>query len=182
MIFTPLAIAGAYRVDLATHGDDRGFFARIWCEDEARAHGCTPHMVQANASYTAAAGTVRGLHYQRAPHAEAKLVRCTAGALYDVIVDVRPESPTYLQHLGLELTAANRTMLYLPEGCAHGYQTLAPDTEAFYFVSAPYAPAAEAGLRYDDPALAIDWPHAVTNVSAKDRAWPLLHDATPSAP
>ncbi len=174
MIFTPTAIAGVMILDLEPRGDDRGFFARFYCEDEFRAHDLDPVGVQGNVSYTALAGAVRGLHWQEGDAAEAKLFRCIAGAFYDVAVDIRPESPTYRQHVGVELSATNRKALYVPKGCAHGYQILEPNTEALYLVSTPYTPDAERGMRYNDPSLAIPWPHTVTEVSDKDQNWPLL--------
>lgn len=172
MKFTEADIAGAYLIDLERHGDDRGFFARVFCEEEVAAHGLTAEMVQINTSYSADAGTLRGLHYQAAPHEEAKLMRCVRGSIYDVVADMRPDSPTYLQWMGVRLTADNRRMVYVPEGCAHGFLTLEADTEVIYPVSAFYAPEAERGVRYDDPALGIDWPADVRVVSEKDRAWP----------
>ena len=173
MTFTETDLPGAFVVDLEPRQDDRGFFARAWCETEFAEHGLSTVVAQCNVSFSRKKGTLRGLHYQVAPHAEVKLVRCLRGALYDVIVDLRPASPTYRRWLGVELTAENRRMLYVPEGFAHGFQTLADDTEAFYQVSAAYAPDAERGVRWDDPAFAIEWPDAEgALMSEKDRSWP----------
>ena len=173
MIFTPLELEGAFLVDLEPRADERGFFARAWCRDEFEAQGLDPALVQCNLSFNHLSGTLRGMHFQRAPHAEAKLIRCTRGAILDVIVDLRPDSTTHAQWLGVKLTDENRTALYVPEGFAHGYQTLVDSTETLYQVSAAYAPDAEGGVRWDDPAFAIEWPDADPRiVSEKDRAWP----------
>lgn len=174
MRFTETAISGAFIIDLEPHVDDRGFFARAFCANEFAEHGLTATISQVNTSFNHRRGTVRGLHYQDEPAPEAKLVRCVAGAIFDVLVDMRPGSPTYLQHVGVELSAANRRQLFIPELCAAGYQTLADDTEVTYLVSEFYTPATERGMRYDDPLLAIPWPLPVTAISAKDVAWPLL--------
>lgn len=176
MQFTKLDIPGAYRLDLETYEDERGFFARAYCEHEFAAHDLATRMVQTNVSFNRRRGTLRGMHYQAAPHQEAKLVRCTRGAIYDVMVDMRPESPTYRRWAGVELSAANGRMLYVPKGCAHGLITLADDTEVTYQVSAFYAPSHERGLRYDDPAIGIEWPIDVAVISEKDRAWPYLEE------
>jgi dTDP-4-dehydrorhamnose 3,5-epimerase len=173
MIFTETELGGAYVIDLEPREDARGFFARAWCENEFADHGLTTRIAQCNLSYNRSAGTVRGMHYQAAPHQEAKVVRCTRGAIYDVIIDLRPESPTFKRWTGVTLTAENRRTLYVPEGFAHGYQTLADETETFYFVSARYAPDAERGVRWDDPSFGIRWPEADgRTISEKDRAWP----------
>jgi dTDP-4-dehydrorhamnose 3,5-epimerase len=172
MIFTETEIPGAVLIDLEPHGDSRGFFARAWSADEFEARGLSISFVQANVSLSAQRGTLRGLHYQVAPHQEAKLVRCTRGAIHDVVVDLRPESPTYRRWIGVELSAENRRMLYVPEGCAHGYQTLTDDAEVFYPVTARYAPESERGLRFDDAAFGIDWALEVSVISEKDRSWP----------
>jgi len=172
MRFTKGSIAGAYIIDLQVHGDTRGFFARTFCSDAFAEHGLATSMVQMNMSYSAQKGTLRGLHYQVAPHDEAKLIRCTRGAVYDVVADVRPDSPTFLQWMGVHLSASNRRMVYVPEGCAHGFLTLSDNAEVFYPVSAAYAPDAERGLRYNDPAFDITWPAPVRLVSEKDQAWP----------
>lgn len=172
MIFTETKLPGAYLIDIEKRGDQRGFFARGWCQKEFEAHGLIPRVVQVNISLSKQKGTLRGMHYQVAPYAEAKLVRCTRGALYDVIIDLRSDSPTYLQWLGAELTAENYRMIYVPEGFAHGFLTLADNTEATYQVSQFYTPEAEGGMRYDDPALGIEWPLAVRVISDKDANWP----------
>jgi dTDP-4-dehydrorhamnose 3,5-epimerase len=173
MIFTPTELDGAYVIDLERREDERGFFARAWCEDEFAAHGLSTRIAQCNVSFNHRRSTLRGLHYQAAPHAEVKVIRCTRGAIYDVIVDLRPDSPTRTRWLGFELSAENQRMLYVPEGFAHGYQTLADDTETFYLVSAAYAPEAEGGVRWDDPAFAVRWPDPEgALMSEKDRMWP----------
>ena len=173
MIFTETELPGAYVVDLERREDERGFFARTWCSDEFAAQGLDARLTQCNVSYNARRGTLRGMHMQLAPHAEVKLVRCTRGAIYDVIIDLRPDSPTFTRWTGVELTEENRTMLYVPEGFAHGYQALTDGSEIFYQVSEPYAPAAERGVRWDDPAFAIEWPEPGNAIlSEKDRAWP----------
>jgi dTDP-4-dehydrorhamnose 3,5-epimerase len=174
MTITPTALEGVYLIEVDPIEDERGFFARAWCSDTLARRGLQTGFVQANISYSKLAGTVRGLHYQAEPHAEAKVVRCVSGAIYDVAVDARPGSPTFGRWVRAELTASNRRSLYVPEGFAHGYQTLQADSEVHYMVSQPYAAHAERGLRYDDPALGITWPLEATAVSAKDRAWPLL--------
>ena len=175
MKFAETTVAGVVVIDLEPHADERGFFARAWELEAFEAHGLTPALSQVNIAFNDRAGTLRGLHFQRPPDEDAKVVRCTRGALFDVAVDLRPGSPTYLRWFGVELSADNRRALYIAEGCAHGYQTLADDTEAMYLHSAPYVPASEGGARFDDPAFGIDWPHADSRIlSAKDRAWPLL--------
>jgi len=179
MRFIPTEVDGAMIVDLEPHSDDRGLFARTFDVDEFAAHGLDVGVAQCNLSFNHRAGTLRGLHRQVPPHAEGKLVRCTAGAIVDVAVDVRPESPTYGRHVMVELTAGNRRALYVPPYVAHGYQTLVDDTEVSYQVSGPYAPGGEQGFRYDDPAFAIDWPLPVTVISPKDAAWPLVEAVTP---
>ncbi|GAB4184631.1 MAG: dTDP-4-dehydrorhamnose 3,5-epimerase [Roseiflexaceae bacterium] len=171
MIFTPTELPGAYILDLEKRGDSRGFFARTWCQNELSAHGLNVNVVQANMSFSKTKGTLRGMHFQRAPHAETKLVRCTMGAIYDVIVDLRPDSPTFKRWIGVELSAQNHRMLYIPEGFAHGFQTLSDDVEVTYQVTAFYTPGAEGGVRYNDPAFGIEWPLDVSEISDKDRAW-----------
>lgn len=173
MIFTPTRLEGAYLIDLERREDERGFFARVWCEREFSEHGLQTHYVQCNLSFSPRKGTLRGLHLQRPPRAEVKVVRCTRGAIYDVIVDLRPRSPTHKGWVGVELTADNRRMLYVPEGFAHGYQTLVDETETVYPVSEFYAPEFEAGVRWNDPAFGIEWPDAEgALLSEKDRSWP----------
>lgn len=180
MIFTETALPGAFLVDLAARRDERGFFARSFCQREFGDRGLKPVVAQANIAFNRRRGTVRGLHFQFPPAAETKLVRCTRGAIHDVIVDLRPESPTYLQHVAVELTAGNHRALYVPERFAHGYQVLEDDTEVTYQVGAFYTPEAEGGLQYDDPRLGIAWPLVVTEISEKDRSWPALDDAEPA--
>lgn len=174
MKFQATSLAGAYLLELNRLEDSRGFFARSFCQQEFEAHGLNPAVAQCNIAYNHQAGTVRGLHYQRPPAAECKLVRCSKGAIYDVIVDLRPESPTYLQHVGALLSEENRLALYVPEMFAHGYQTLCDACEIHYQVSTPYTPGVEAGLRYNDPRLAIAWPQPCELISEKDANWPLL--------
>ena len=172
MRFTPTRLSGAFILDPERRQDARGHFARTFCRREFEAHGLRPDIAQANTAWNARTGTLRGMHYQVPPAAETKLVRCTRGALWDVIVDLRPDSPTFLEHFGVELSAANGRQLFVPELFAHGYITLADDTEAAYQVGEFYAPDAERGIRYDDPALGIDWPVPVEVISDKDAAWP----------
>ena len=174
MIFRETALKGAFVIEVETHADERGFFARTFCQHEFEAHGLKPAVAQCNLSFNHHAGTVRGLHFQRPPAAESKLVRATRGAVLDVIVDLREDSPTYLHHVAVELSADNRRALYVPELFAHGYQTLTDDAEVCYQVSEFYTPGCEGGLRHDDPRLGITWPLPVTVISAKDAAWPLL--------
>lgn len=174
MIFTEGALPDTYVIDPERKADARGYFARIFCQQEFAAHGLTQTVAQANVSFNHERGTLRGMHYQATPHEEVKVVRCMQGALYDVIVDVRPDSETYGRWMGVELTAENGRALYVPEGFAHGYITLTDDTEAVYFVSAFYTPGAERGVRYDDPAIGIEWPISVSVISEKDRSWPAL--------
>jgi dTDP-4-dehydrorhamnose 3,5-epimerase len=160
--------------------DERGFFARTWSEREFTDHSLSTRLVQCSVSFNARAGTLRGMHYQAPPHAEIKLVRCTRGAIYDVIVDLRESSPTFLQHFGCELTMENLRMLYIPEGCAHGYQTLADASEVFYQMSADYAPTHARGVRWDDPRFGIVWPPAAERImNARDRDYP---DFIPGSP
>jgi dTDP-4-dehydrorhamnose 3,5-epimerase len=174
MIFTETELKGAFIIDLEERRDHRGFFARTFCAREFEGHGLKPTVAQCNLSFNHKKGTLRGMHYQIAPATETKLVRCTQGAIYDVIVDMRPDSPTYLSHIGVELTAENRRALYVPEMFAHGYQALTDGAEVVYQVGEFYTPGYECGLRYDDPRLGIEWPLAVTEISAKDAAWPLI--------
>lgn len=172
MNFIKTEIEGLYVVELNKLGDERGFFARAWCEKEFAGKNLTSRMVQANTSYSKNRGTLRGLHYQVSPHEEAKLMRCIKGAIFDVAVDLRPDSKTYKKWFGIELTESNRRMLFIPEGFAHGYQTLVEDTEVFYMSSAFYASEAERGLRWNDPAIAIKWPITDNlNITDKDRSW-----------
>ena len=173
MKFAETPLAGAHLVELEPRVDARGFFARAWCAQEFEEHGLSPSLSQCNLSWNAKAGTLRGMHYQVAPHAEVKLVRCTRGAVFDAIVDLRPESLSYTRWFGTELTAENRRMLYVPEGFAHGYLVLRDDSEVFYQVSTPYHPASERGVRWDDPAFGIQWPATPQRIlSQRDRAYP----------
>ena len=171
MRFTATPLQGGCIVEPESHEDNRGLFARTFCAREFQDQGLIPAFVQCNTSWNARKGTVRGLHYQLHPSSEVKLVRCTAGALWDVIVDLRRDSPTYLQHFGVELTSANRRALYIPQMFAHGFQTLEDGTEVFYQMSEFYTPELARGLRYNDPKLGIKWPLAAVCVSEKDKAW-----------
>jgi len=173
MRFIETALAGAILIEPEPHQDDRGRFMRVWCAREFVEHGLDFLPVQANMGLSAQKGTVRGMHFQEAPALEAKLVRCTRGAIFDVVIDLRPESPSYGKWYGAELTAENGRMLYVPEHCAHGYQTLEQCTEMYYMTSQFYTPNAVRGVRFDDPAFSIQWPLAATVVSEQDRNWPL---------
>ena len=175
MIFRETSLKGAFTIELEPHRDERGQFVRTWCQDEFRRNGIDMAFAQAAASINTERGTLRGLHWQAPPHQEAKLVRCVRGGIYDVIVDLEPKSPTFGQWLGVTLTGGSQLMLFIPQGFAHGFQTLVDDTEVSYQLSAGHAPASGRGLRYDDPALAIDWPLPVSRISERDRSWPLLH-------
>jgi dTDP-4-dehydrorhamnose 3,5-epimerase len=172
MIFTETNLKGAFILDLERYTDERGFFARTFCVQEFEAHGLKPFVAQANLSYTLYKGTIRGMHFQIPPAVETKLVRCIRGAIYDVIIDLRPESPTYLSHIGVELSAESGRSLYIPEMFAHGFQTLTDDTEVSYQMGEFFTPGAARGLRYDDPLFQLEWPLPVTVVSEKDAAWP----------
>jgi dTDP-4-dehydrorhamnose 3,5-epimerase len=169
MIFHETPLAGAYLIDLEKRGDDRGFFARAFCEKEFGAHGLATRFVQVNNSLSAQKGTLRGMHYQLAPRAETKLVRCIRGSLFDVILDLRQGSPTFGRSFGAELTAENRRMMYVPKGFAHGFITLEDGTETFYFADDFYAPEQERGVRWNDPRFRIEWPGSPTVISEKDR-------------
>lgn len=171
MKFLPTRLAGACVIELDRLEDERGFFARSFCRDEFAAHGLKSSFVQCNISFNARRGTLRGLHYQASPYEEAKLVRCTRGAIFDVIVDIRKRSDTYGQWIGMELTAENRRMLYVPEGYAHGFQTLEDASEVFYQMSDVFRPEASRGVRWNDPALGIDWPLPDPTVSARDSGY-----------
>jgi dTDP-4-dehydrorhamnose 3,5-epimerase len=172
--FTETDIPGAYIIDIEPRADERGFFARTFCTREFAEHDLPTTFLQANTSFNHRAGTLRGMHWQDEPAPEAKLVRCISGAVLDVLVDMRPESPTYLRHLAVELTAENHRQLLIPERCAAGYQTLVDGTEVSYLVTGVYTPEAERGMRHDDPALGIAWPLPVAVISEKDASWPLL--------
>ncbi len=174
MIFTESSLAGAYLIEMERIEDDRGFFARSFCADEFAAHGLSTHMPQCSVSFNSRSATLRGLHYQSDPHAEDKLVRCTAGAVFDVVVDLRAGSPTRGRWLGVELTADNRRALWVPKGFAHGFITLADRSEVLYMMSVPHAPGSARGVRWNDPAIAIDWPLEPEHMSDRDAAYPLL--------
>ena len=176
MIITPTEIAGPAVIDLELRGDERGFFARTFDREQFVAAELNPAVEQCNASFNHLAGTLRGMHYQLAHAPEVKLVRCVRGAILDQIVDMRPDSPTYLQHVAVELTARNRRALYVPPMFAHGYQTLDDETEVIYQVSGAYSPGAERGLHHGDPALGLSWPLPVSRISTKDAGWALLED------
>ena len=172
MIFSEAPIPGAYVIDPERLEDERGFFARTWCRREFKAHGLTSELAQCNISFNKRKGTLRGMHYQTAPHAEARLVRCTAGAVYDVIVDLRPASVSFKHWFPIELTADNHRMLYIPEGLAHGFLTLRDDTEVFYQMSEFYTPEFARGVRWNDPAFAIEWPEKIQVMADRDRLYP----------
>lgn len=172
--FVNTVLSSAFIIEPEPLEDVRGFFARTFCAREFSEHGLVDEFVQCSMAMSRNPGTVRGMHYQRSPNAEVKLVRCTAGAIYDVIIDLRPDSPTYLQHIGVELSARNRCALYVPEMFAHGMQILEPDSEVFYQINKYHVPEAATGVRYDDPRLNIQWPLPVSIVSDRDANWPLL--------
>jgi len=172
VIFTETKLSGAFLVEPERVADQRGFFARTFCVEEFRAHGLVTELAQASVSYNARTGTLRGMHYQAAPHEEIKLVRCTMGALHDVIVDLRPGSATFRDWFGVDLSAENRRMLYVPRGLAHGYLTLEDHTEVFYQIAGRYRPESARGVRHDDPAIGIDWPVEVRVISDRDRDHP----------
>ena len=172
MKFTPTKIPGAYLIEIEPHTDERGFFARSFCADEFQQHGLNTNFVQCNISFTSKRGTIRGMHYQIAPDTETKLVRCTRGAIYDVILDLRPQSPTFRQWVSAELTAANHRMFYIPSGCAHGLQTLVDDTEVFYQMAGLYNAASARGVRWNDLAFRIEIPLAVSVINDRDREYP----------
>ncbi len=174
MIFTETTLPGAFIIDLELRTDSRGFFARAFCQKEFEAHGLKPVIAQANVAFNHLKGTLRGMHFQFPLAAETKVVRCTRGAILDIIVDLRPESPTYLQHVAVELNEDNHRALYVPERFAHGYQVLRDKTETSYQVGEFYTPGSEGGLLYTDPRLKLSWPLPVTVISEKDAAWPLL--------
>jgi dTDP-4-dehydrorhamnose 3,5-epimerase len=174
MRFLATELAGAFIIEPQPSADERGLFARTFCAAEFAEHGLATEFVQCSTSFNRKRGTLRGLHYQLQPAAEVKLVRCTAGAISDVVVDLRPDSPTHGKHILVELTAENRRALYIPEMFAHGFQTVVDDAEVFYQISEFYAPDHSTGVRFDDPKLGIRWPLPVTSISDKDRGWPLL--------
>jgi len=172
MVFSETPLSDVWLVTPELQEDVRGFFARVWCERDFAAAGVMDRWVQSSISFNKKRGTLRGLHYQRPPHAEAKLVRCTMGAIYDVVVDLRRDSPSFQRHITVELTAGNRRMIYIPKGCAHGFQTLQDDTEVLYHMSEFYAPDHAAGVRWDDPVFSITWPDQNPILSERDRNFP----------
>lgn len=174
MIFADTNIKGVFIIEPEVINDERGFFACTWSQEEFEKRGLNPRLVQCNMSFNHKRGTVRGMHFQQKPHEETKLVRCTRGAMFDVALDLRPDSPTRYQWTGVELTSENRRMLYIPEGFAHGYQTLIDDTEIFYQMSEAYHPGSARGLRWNDPRLGIDWPLEVTSISKRDQEFDLI--------
>jgi dTDP-4-dehydrorhamnose 3,5-epimerase len=176
MIFTESKLSGAFIIDLERREDSRGFFARAFCQEEFKQHGLKPIIAQANIAFNHRKGTIRGMHFQYPPAAETKLVRCTRGGIVDIIVDLRPESPTYLQHAAVELNEDNYRALYVPERFAHGYQVLRDNTDTSYQVGEFYTPGVEGGLLFDDPRLGLRWPLPVSVISDKDRAWQSLDD------
>lgn len=171
MILIETALKGAFIIELEKIEDERGFFARIWCQQEFATHGLNPRLVQCNISFNRRKGTLRGMHYQAKPYEEAKLIRCTRGAIYDVIIDLRLDSLTFKQWMAVELTTDNHRMLYVPEGCAHGFQTLEDCTEVFYQMSEFYAPAQARGVRWNDPAFSIQWPLVERIISEQDQSY-----------
>lgn len=175
MIFTETPLKDAYLVELERREDARGFFARSWCEEEAAAVGLNTHVAQCNISFNHRKGTLRGMHFQLPPHEEARLVRCTRGSIHDVIIDLRPDSLTFMQHWSTVLASENGSAVYVPEGFAHGFQVLEDATQVFYQMSALYVPAASAGVRHDDPAFDIRWPLPVAEMSERDRGFPDFH-------
>lgn len=176
MLIEPTSLAGAHVLRIKRHIDERGFFARTWCAHELEQHGLVARIAQSNTSFNEQAGTLRGMHFQSHPFEEVKIVRCTKGAIFDVIVDIRPTSPTYKEWFGIELNEVNRDSLYVPKGFAHGFITLQDKTEVVYLMSDFYVPGSERGYRHDDPTFAIRWPHPIGDLSAKDKNWPDFKD------
>lgn len=176
MRFIETKLKGAFIVEIEPHGDSRGFFSRVFCQNEFANHGLKPVIAQANIAFNIKRATIRGMHFQFPPKAETKFVRCTRGAILDIIVDLRPESPTYLEHVAVELTADNHRAIYVPERFAHGYQVLEDKTETSYQVGEFYAPGEEGGLLYNDPRLGLEWPLPVSEISPKDAAWKPLDE------
>jgi dTDP-4-dehydrorhamnose 3,5-epimerase len=172
MMFHETKLEGVFEIDLEPHTDARGFFARCWCQKEFEDKGLNPRLVQCNLSVSSRKGTLRGMHYQAAPYEETKLVRCTRGVIYDVVLDLRAQSATFKQWIAVVLTSDKRNMVYVPEGCAHGYLTLEDDTEVFYQMSEFYNPESARGVRWDDPAFRIDWPEKVQVISGRDQTYP----------
>jgi dTDP-4-dehydrorhamnose 3,5-epimerase len=180
--FHETQLSGAFVIEIERLADERGFFARTWCRDELRRRGLNGGLAQCSVSFNRQKGTLRGMHYQAAPHEETKVVRCTRGGLCDVIIDLRPDSPTFRQWVGVELTADNHRMLYVPAGFAHGFQTLADETEVFYQISKAHAPGAARGVRWDDPAFGIRWPLPVSSISPRDLAFPSWNPGLEAGP
>jgi dTDP-4-dehydrorhamnose 3,5-epimerase len=176
VIFTETALSGAYIIEMKKIHDQRGYFARAWCDAEFKQHGLKTGIVQSNVGFSIKSGTLRGLHFQQAPHAEVKVVRCTRGAMFDVIVDLRRQSPSYKRWIGVELTEDNGKIVYVPEGFAQGYVTLRDKTEMNYHTTNYYNESAASGVRYDDPAFGIEWPVTPAVISAQDTNWPLLDE------
>lgn len=172
MMFTEAHLTGVFVIEPEKLEDLRGFFARTWCQREFDLRGLNPRLVQCSTSFNKKSGTLRGMHYQVAPHAETKLVRCTSGSIHDTVIDLRPGSATFLKHFSIMLTDQNRTMLYVPEGCAHGFQTLEDDTEVFYQMSEFYCPNCSRGVRWNDPAFGLKWPDATRIMSERDWSFP----------
>ena len=173
MKFTETTLPGVLIVDLERHEDERGFFARLWCQEDLAARGLNANLAQCSISHNRKQGTLHGMHYQAEPHPESKFVHCIRGAIHDVALDLRPGSPTYRKWFAAELTADNRRLLYLPEGCAHGFQTLTDDSDVLYFISTPFHADLSRGVRWNDPAFGIHWPLPVTVISSRDRGYPL---------
>lgn len=178
MLIEKTSLSGAYLLRIERYTDDRGFFARTWCAHELEQHGLVARVVQSNTSFNESAGTLRGMHFQAPPFAEVKIVRCTKGAIYDVIIDIRSGSPTFKQWFGVELNDQNRDSLYIPKGFAHGFITLVDQTEVVYLMSDFYVPTAGRGFRHDDPAFAITWPYDVLHLSEKDKTWPDFEESS----
>lgn len=176
MKFDATSLPGVFTIGINPIQDERGFFARAWCRNEFEAYGLESNLMQADISYNLRKGTLRGMHYQVAPFAETKLVRCTRGAVYDVVLDLRPQSPTFKKWIAMQLTAENRKMIYIPKGCAHGFLTLEPDTEVFYQLSEVYSAESARGVRWDDPAFGIGWPEKVQVISERDRTCQDFHE------
>jgi dTDP-4-dehydrorhamnose 3,5-epimerase len=176
LIFKETTLSGAYVIEPEKIDDDRGYFARVWCKKELQQHGLIGDIAQSNVGFSHRKGTLRGLHFQKSPHAEVKIVRCTRGAIFDVIVDLRPDSQTYKGWFGVELNDENSRMIYVPEGFAQGYMTLADNTEMNYHTSEFYNPEAASGVRYNDVAIGIRWPLTPTIISQQDRSWPLIEN------
>lgn len=178
MEFKETPLKDVWVVDVSRHADDRGFFARTWCTEEFASRGLSTELAQCSVSFNKLRGTVRGMHFQKPPHAETKLVRCTSGAMMDVIVDLRFDSETYLRHVSIELDAESLRAVYIPPGCAHGFQTLTDSTQIFYQISVPYVASASCGIRWNDPALSIQWPLPISVISERDQNYPNLIPST----